>query len=143
MYRIRFCCDTCTQNLLHIQITVFCCSRSDTDRLIGKLCMKCLPVCFGIHCNSFNSHLSASTDDADGNLSSVCNQYFFYHLYSPTINVSCALATTFPFTDATASPTPTGPFRLMIFVSSFSLSPGNTIPLNLQFCTPPKNAIFP
>ena len=79
MYGIRTGNHRCADNLLHIQITVFCCSRSDTDRLIGKLCMKCLPVCFGIHCNSFNSHLSASTDDADGNLSSVCNQYFPNH----------------------------------------------------------------
>ena len=37
MYGIRTGNHRCADNLLHIQITVFCCSRSDTDRLIGKL----------------------------------------------------------------------------------------------------------
>lgn len=35
--------------------------------------------------------------------------------------------------DAVASPTPTGPFLLMILVSRRSLSPGKTIPLNRHF----------
>ena len=39
----------------------------------------------------------------------------------------------FPSTLATASPTPTGPFCRIIFVSSFTLSPGTIFPLNLHF----------
>ena len=43
---------------------------------------------------------------------------------------------------ATASPMPTGPFCLMILVSSRSLSPGSTFPLNLQFINRAQNRQF-
>ena len=41
-------------------------------------------------------------------------------------------------TGAVAFPTPTGPFCLMISHSSFTLSPGTTLRLNLAFSMPPK-----
>ena len=51
------------------------------------------------------------------------------HCGSVIAKVSSAFATSFPFTVAFALPTPMGPFRLMISVSSVSTSPGTTFPL--------------
>ena len=58
--------------------------------------------------------------------------------FAPMAKVSSAEATTLPSTVALASPTPTGPRRLVRTHSSSTTSPGVTLDLKRAFLMPPK-----
>ena len=132
---------------VHAQIALCGGRRANADGLVRKLCVEGLPVCLRVDGHGLNPHLPAGPDNADRDLAPVGDQYFFDHLTHfsfilpsvyPTIKVSSALTTTLPSTLAVASPIPIGPLALMIFVSSFTLSPGTIFPLNLHLLMPPK-----
>ena len=58
---------------VHIQITVFRRSLSDTDPLVGKLHMKAFRILFGIYRHAADPHITACTDNTNGNFSPVGN----------------------------------------------------------------------
>ena len=66
-------------HFIYIQITLFCHSRSYRIGLIGISHMMRGAVSLGKDGNRKQSHLPARTHDAQGNLTSVGNQYFLNH----------------------------------------------------------------
>jgi len=139
----------CSQDPLHIQIALARDSRPDTDGFISQQCVKAVFIRLRIHGHGLYAHLTAGADDADRDFTSIGNQNLVKHRYSPsipklfslyypTMKVSSALTASLPSTVAVALPTPTGPFCLIISHSSFTLSPGTTLRLNLALSIPPK-----
>ena len=61
-----------TDDIRHIVITVCRLCRANTNRLIRKLGMKCLPVRLRKNCYRFNSHLTACPDNPDCDFSPIC-----------------------------------------------------------------------
>ena len=66
-------------HFFNIQITLFCHGRSYRISLIGICHMMRGAVGLGEDRNRKQSHLPARTHDAQGNLTSVGNQYFLNH----------------------------------------------------------------
>jgi pyruvate carboxylase len=63
----------------YIQIAFRTGTRSDTNRFIGKSYMKGKFINCGIHSNCFYPQFMAGSNNPQGNLTSVCNQYFVKH----------------------------------------------------------------
>ena len=58
---------------IHVQIAVLYRRRSDADRFIGDLCVQRRFIRSGIDRHALQSCLTAGTDDAHGNFTTICN----------------------------------------------------------------------
>jgi hypothetical protein len=63
----------------NVEIAVLRRRRSNADRLVGKLHMEAVAIRLRVHSNRANAHLLARADHAQGNLSTVGNQYLTKH----------------------------------------------------------------
>ena len=63
-------------DLIFIEIALRGFRAADAIALVRKRHMQSIPICFGIYRHRRNAHFLAGPDNADGNLSTVGNQYF-------------------------------------------------------------------
>ena len=70
-------------DVLHIQVTLRGRRRPDAHRLIGKLCVQGVSVRLRVDGHCFDPHFPARADDAHGDFTAVCDQYFSNHFLTP------------------------------------------------------------
>ncbi len=58
-------------------------SLADTIGFIGQPHVQALAVRFGVYRRGFDSHLTAGTDNANGDFASICDQHFMEHGGAP------------------------------------------------------------
>ena len=75
--------DRRADDIFHAQIALGRGSRTDTDRLIRKLCVKSFSVSLRIYGYRLDPHFPACPDNTYGDLAAVCYQYLFYHVLPP------------------------------------------------------------
>ncbi len=66
---------------LDVEIAAGAGGRADADALVGNLHVQRFAVGIGVHGDSLNAEFLAGTDDTQGDLAPVCNQYFVKHLF--------------------------------------------------------------
>ena len=77
MDRVGVCYFSGSHEARYIQIAFFACRRADTHCFVGEFHMEGVSVCFGKHCDGFDSDFPAGPDDAECNFTPVRYEDFF------------------------------------------------------------------
>ncbi len=64
----------------HVEVRILAGRRTDAHGLVGKAYVEAVFIGGGIDGHGFDAHFLARTNDTQGNLTAVCNQYFFEHV---------------------------------------------------------------
>jgi hypothetical protein len=72
---------------LHVQVALGAGRRPDTDALVGQLDVQRRAVDIRMHCDGLDPQLLAGTNDAQGDLAAIGDEYFMKHAAIWTISV--------------------------------------------------------